>query len=146
MISLRNVDKGNWEACTQLRVRPEQEGYIASNLYSIAESQFLPGFVTKSIYWEDQLIGFAMYGLDCDDHNYWIYRFMIDEQFQGKGYGKMGLELIVADIANRDDRTDVICIGYHPDNEAARKLYASVGFNEVGIAEWGEMLARYSLV
>ena len=30
------------------------------------------------------MIGFTMFGIDPDDKNYWIYRLMIDEEFQGK--------------------------------------------------------------
>ena len=52
----------------------------------------------KAIYCEEILIGFAMYGIDSDDGNYWIYRFMIDEQFQGRGHGKGAMKLIIEDI------------------------------------------------
>ncbi|WP_339324664.1 GNAT family N-acetyltransferase [Paenibacillus sp. FSL W8-0194] len=144
MISLRSIDRTNWEECIQLKPKPEQQQFIASNLYSIAEAQFLPGFVTRAIYVDEILIGFSMYGLDPDDGNYWIYRFMIDERFQGRGYGKDAMQLIIREIESKHDRTNVIFLGYQPDNEGARKLYAKVGFKEVGIAPWGEMLAKYS--
>ncbi|WP_353957841.1 GNAT family N-acetyltransferase [Lysinibacillus sp. G4S2] len=126
MISLRSIDESNWEDCIQLKPKQEQEGFIASNLYSIAESKFLPNMKIKAIYCEEVLIGFAMYGIDADDGNYWIYRFMIDEQFQGRGHGKSAMKLIIEDIRNRDDHTNVIWLGYQPDNEQARKLYASI--------------------
>lgn len=144
MISLKSIDQSNWEDCIQLKPKQEQEGFIASNLYSIAESKFLPHMKIKAIYCGEMLIGFAMYGIDSDDGNYWIYRFMIDEQFQGRGHGKSAMKLIIEDIQSRDDHTDVIWLGYQPDNEQARKLYASIGFEEEGIAPWGEMLAKYS--
>ncbi|SMG20039.1 GNAT family N-acetyltransferase [Paenibacillus aquistagni] len=143
MITLKDVDKSNWEACAQLKVRPEQEDYIASNLYSIAEAQFLEGFVTKAIYHNDELIGFAMYGLDADDHNYWIYRFMLDKRYQGQGFGQKGMQLVIEDIYRRDDRTNALLLGYNPSNDPARKLYEKIGFKEIGIAEWGEMIAKY---
>ncbi|WP_285394730.1 GNAT family N-acetyltransferase [Lysinibacillus sp. fls2-241-R2A-57] len=144
MISLRSIDQSNWEDCIQLKPKQEQEGFMASNLYSIAESKFLPNMKIKAIYCEEMLIGFAMYGIDADDGNYWIYRFMIDEQFQGRGHGKSAMKLIIEDIRSIDDRTDVIWLGYQPDNEQARKLYASIGFEEEEIAPWGEMLAKYN--
>jgi diamine N-acetyltransferase len=143
LISLKDVNKHNWEACTQLKVSEQQKDSIAPNLYSIAEAQFLPGLVTKAIYSYDTLVGFVMYGLDSDDHNYWIYRFMIDELYQGRGFGQQGMQLVIEDIAARADRTEVIRIGYKPTNESARRLYAKVGFVETGIAEWGEMIAAY---
>lgn len=145
-ISLKVINQENWEECIQLRPREEQSGFIASNLYSIAEAQFLPGFVTKAIYIEKIMIGFAMYGLDPDDGNYWIYRFMLDERFQKCGYGQLAMRLIIEDIRNIKDRTDIILLGYKPDNNDAKKLYKRVGFIEDGIASWGEMLAKYSLL
>jgi len=36
-ISLKSIEKSNWEECIQLKVRKEQEDNMASNLYSIAE-------------------------------------------------------------------------------------------------------------
>jgi Acetyltransferases, including N-acetylases of ribosomal proteins len=143
MIGLRAIDRNNWEQCIHLKPAQEQQRFIASNLYSIAESQFLPGFVTRAVYLDDRPIGFTMYGKDPDDGNYWIYRFMIDERYQGKGYGTAAIRLVIDDIEKKDDRTDVVVVGYHPDNEFARKLYTKAGFQEIGIAPWGEMLANY---
>ena len=145
MISLKSIDQSNWEACIKLKPKQEQQGFIASNLYSIAESKFFPRMNIKAIYCGEKLLGFAMYGIDSDDGNYWIYRFMIDAHYQGRGHGKSAMKLIIQDIESREDRTDVIWLGYQPDNEQARKLYASVGFKEAGMAPWGEMLAKYSL-
>lgn len=144
MIYLKSIDQSNWEDCIELKVKQEQQSYIASNLYSIAESKIFPHLKIKSIYCNETLIGFAMYGIDSDDGNYWIYRFMIDERFQGHGYGKTAMKLIILDIEGRNDCTDVIWLGYQPENEQGRRLYASVGFEEVGIAPWGEMLAKFS--
>ncbi|GBF76146.1 spermidine acetyltransferase [Paenibacillus sp. 598K] len=143
MIRVGKVDGSNWEACAQLKVSAEQERHIASNLYSIAEVQFLPGFEVRALYHGDTLVGFAMYGLDPDDRNYWIYRFMIDERYQSRGYGKQAMAQIIQEIERKPDRTDVLKLGYHPDNETARRFYASVGFVETGPSSWGEVLAEY---
>ncbi|WP_028562695.1 GNAT family N-acetyltransferase [Paenibacillus pinihumi] len=143
MITLREINKHNWETCIQLQVEPGQEAYIASNLYSIAQAQFLDGFVTKGIYKEDQMIGFAMYGLDADDGNYWVYRFMIDRRFQKQGFGQLAMQQVIEDIRSKADRTDVILLGYDPGNRQARALYAKAGFIEEEIAPWGEQVARY---
>ena len=145
MISLQAVSRSNWEQCIQLKPKPEQETLIASNLYSIAEAQFLEGFVTKAIYNDHMMIGFTMYGLDPDDGNYWIYRFMIDQRFQRQGHGHRAMLLIIDDITKRDHYTGVIMLGYKPDNEQARQLYKKSGFCETGLAPWGEMLAKLEL-
>lgn len=144
MIRLMEVNQGNWEKCIQLKPKREQKTFIASNLYSIAESKFLPDFMIRAIYDDEIVVGFAMYGKDPDDGNYWIYRLMIDERFQGCGYGKEALLLIIQDIKSMPDRTDVILLGCNPDNDGARVFFSKAGFKEVGLAPWGEMLAKYN--
>ena len=84
-----------------------------------------------------------MYGLDADDGNYWIYRFMIDEKHQSRGYGKQALQLLMDELRSKEDRTGVVFISYNPENERAKQLYASIGFVEQGLADWGEMMAKY---
>jgi diamine N-acetyltransferase len=145
-ISLGIVKKSNWEECIQLKVRKDQEGNIASNLYSIAEAQFLNGFICNAIYLDEAMIGFVMYGIDPDDINYWIYRFMIDEKYQNNGYGKKAMQLVVEEINKQEHKTDKLLLGYNPSNEAARRLYRAVGFVETGIAPWGEMIAQYKFM
>ncbi|MFF2091403.1 GNAT family N-acetyltransferase [Paenibacillus sp. NPDC058174] len=143
IIHLEQINRSNWEHCIELKLKEEQQAFMASNLYSIAELQFLPGFTAAAVYLENRVIGFAMYGVDPDDHNYWIYRFMIDETEQGKGYGTEAMKILIGMIMNAVDRTDIIRIGYHPDNEGARRLYSRAGFQIEGIAHWGEELAAY---
>lgn len=41
-ITLKKITRENWEECIDLRVSIEQQRFVASNLYSIAEVQFLP--------------------------------------------------------------------------------------------------------
>lgn len=48
-------------------------------------------------------------------------------------------------MINRHNRTDIILVGYKPDNEGARKLYSKAGFTEAGLASWGEIIAKYQL-
>lgn len=146
MISLQAINGENWETCVALKPKPEQMGLVASNLYSIAEAQFLDGFSSMGIYKDNMMIGYALYGLDPDDHHYWIYRFMIDERFQGKGYGSMAIAKVIDDVRKKEDRTDDLVLGYKPDNVIARKLYVKAGFVEEGLAPWGEMIAKYHYV
>jgi len=146
MIRLERIHKDNWEECAELEPAEEQQSLIAPNVYSIAEAQFLQGFSSVAIYKHETMIGYALYGIDPDDHNYWIYRFMIDRRFQGQGYGFLAVCSIIEEIRNRSDRTDVLVLGYKPENERARRLYSKAGFIEDGMAPWGEMIAKYSYV
>ncbi|GJM68646.1 spermidine acetyltransferase [Paenibacillus macerans] len=146
MIRLQRINKDNWEECAALRPGKEQQQFIAPNVYSIAEAQFLHGFSSMAVYKHETMIGYALYGIDPDDNNYWMYRFMIDRRFQGKGYGFMAVCKIIEEIRNRQDRTDVLILGYKPENERARRLYLKAGFVEDGLAPWGEVIAKYRYV
>ncbi|MGH1276864.1 GNAT family N-acetyltransferase [Bacillus cereus] len=145
-IYLKAIDKNNWEEAIKLSVKEEQQTFIASNLYSIAEVQFLDNFYTKGIYLEEKMIGFTMFGIDPEDNNYWIYRLMIDENFQGKGIGKQAIYLVIDEIRrNNNANISRIMIGYAPENLTAKFAYKKAGFIETELSSWGEQLAKYSL-
>lgn len=145
-IYLKAIDKSNWEEAITLSVKEEQQTFIASNLYSIAEVQFLDNFYAKGIYLEEKMIGFTMFGIDPDDNNYWIYRLMIDENFQGKGIGKQAIYLVIDEIRrNNNANISIIMIGYAPENLTAKFVYKKAGFIETVLSSWGEQLAKYSL-
>ncbi|WP_053366695.1 GNAT family N-acetyltransferase [Bacillus sp. FJAT-27245] len=139
-VKLVELTKDNWEECAALTVVEEQKGFMASNLYSIAEVQFLENFEALGIHNGEEMVGFAMAGLDPDDNNYWIYRFMIDKSFQGRGYGKKAMEALIEWLKIKEG-CKLIMVGYNPDNVAAEKLYRSAGFKDRGLAPWGEKLS-----
>ncbi|MEH7884359.1 GNAT family N-acetyltransferase [Bacillus sp. JJ1609] len=145
-VTLKPITKENWEEAIDLTVKEEQKHLIASNLYSIAEVQFLENFKASGIYYEEKMIGFAMYGIDSDDNNYWIYRLMLDQAYQGKGFGATSVNLIVEEIkCINSANIPFIMIGYHPENDGARYAYKKAGFVETEMAPWGEQLAAFYL-
>jgi diamine N-acetyltransferase len=145
MIFLKAIDKSNWEECIGLAIKPEQDGLVKSNLYSLAEAQFMDGFKTRAIYKDAVMVGFVMFGRHPYDDNYWIYRFMIDGQHQGKHYSVPAVKLVLKEIMEAPDRTDDVMLCYKPDNKAAASVYAKAGFIEDGTAPWGDILARFPL-
>ena len=147
LISLKPITKDNWEEAINLTVKEEQKNFVASNLYSIAQVQFLENFIAKGIYLNETMIGFTMFGIDQDDQNYWIYRLMIDKDYQGKGYSSIAIEKVMEDIKLHNNQdVSIIMIGYNPENIAAKNCYKKAGFIETELAPWGEQLARYSIL
>ncbi|MFI7465030.1 GNAT family N-acetyltransferase [Nonomuraea sp. NPDC049646] len=120
-----------WEAVAELRVADDQADLVAPNLYSIAESRFLPGFVTRAVMHDELAVGFAMYGPDPDDGQIWLYRLMIDKDHQGKGLGRAALQQVIAHVRDAFD-APVLRLGVRDDNVAARALYAAAGFVPTG--------------
>lgn len=146
MLHLEPITKKNWLDAISLQVREDQQGFIASNAVSLAQLNFLESFQAKGIYWNEEMIGFALYGIDEDDHEYWIYRMMIDKQHQGKGYAIKAIQLILEDIrAQKEDHHKTVTLSYEPTNEHARQVYQKAGFKEVeGLLIGDEQVARYT--
>jgi diamine N-acetyltransferase len=148
MPEIRPVIKANWRALVKLQVGEAQRNFVDSNVYSIAESQF--GFDFEGhwdyhpfgIYDGDTPVGFLMYGVNFEHptSQAFIARLMVDEKFQGKGFGRFGMQKML-EIFRADDRVKEVGISYEPENDVARKLYASCGFAETGEMIGGEVLA-----
>ncbi len=140
-VVLRDINKDNWKQCIGLKVAPEQKNFVASNLYSIAESKFEPDWTPLAIYHDETMVGFTIYGRDSSDGSYWIIRLMIDEQHQGRGYGRAVMQEVIQRLKETLDCTE-IKISFAPENRAAEKLYLSLDFQHTGLVEDGEIVLR----
>ena len=110
------------------------------------------------IYDDDTPVGFLMlaydYGEVCDDENapeiskdnYFFWRLMIDEEFQGKGYGREAVRLALDYIRTfPHGRAEYCWICYDRENTVARKIYRSFGFEEIGEDKDGDIDAVLKL-
>ena len=156
MIELRRVDNGNVWAICRLRVAKEQEDFVASNVESLAEAFAVreSGGVALplGIYDGDVSVGFVMLGYDVvpgetdmpdiAKGNYCIWRFMIDEKHQGKGYGRQALRLALDYVKTFPrGKAEAVYLSYEPENEGAAALYHSFGFKENGEMDGEEIVA-----
>ncbi|MCM3226893.1 diamine N-acetyltransferase [Terribacillus saccharophilus] len=131
-VSLTELDANNWYECCQLNVSEEQEAFIESNAISIAQSKFVTTLSPYAISLNDKIVGFLMFNTVKEElDGYWIYRIMIDKDYQSKGIAKIAVQLMISKIAELPD-ADKVVVGYHPDNKAAHHLYSSVGFVDNG--------------
>ncbi|NWF61643.1 MAG: GNAT family N-acetyltransferase [Fischerella sp.] len=142
VITLREINQNNWKECIRLKTTEEQEKFVASNLYSLAESKFYPSSVPLGIYHHETMVGFMMYDrMDSGYQNsgYFIWRFMIDKSHQGKGYGKAAMQAVIKLLQEKPGCKEIL-IGYKPENVVAEKLYLSLGFQKTGLIEHGDVL------
>ncbi|WP_291563555.1 MULTISPECIES: GNAT family N-acetyltransferase [unclassified Clostridium] len=130
-IYFKNITADNWREAIALKISKEQERYLPhSNLISIAESKFYPEWTTLGIYKDEDIIGFSIYGLEDErDKEIWLIRYMIDERYQGQGYGKYTLEKLIEKI-KEETKCDRICLSFHPESRVAEKLYSGLGFKQ----------------
>ena len=143
-ISLRPVTKENYEQVCGLDVAPDQEKYVACNMWSLVESMFNQGYETRAIYYEEKVVGFLMWVLETTEKTS-IWRFMVDHKFQQQGIGRKALELALDEIKSIRELKEIeIC--YNPQNPIAKDFYSSFGFHEVGMDSDGDdMLAIIKL-
>ncbi|MEC1177181.1 GNAT family N-acetyltransferase [Metasolibacillus meyeri] len=159
MIELRKITGDNVDAVMALAVEENQEDFIeTTNLRSFADAHMLntEGIPASpfAIYVDEVVVGFLMYIYDTTDHEsfqnevyygkktYFIWHFMIDRSYQGKGYGKLAFEKMLADIETMPyGEAEYVDLFYHKSNVKAKTLYATFGFVESGIIQDNSMHA-----
>ncbi|MGB7604437.1 MAG: GNAT family N-acetyltransferase [Lutisporaceae bacterium] len=127
MISFKKITKENFWDCIELSVTQEQVDFVTSNAVSIAQSKVQSECIPLAVYDDEIMIGFIMYCIDEDDGEYWIYRMMIDKNYQSKSYGKNTLEKLL-EIIKKDKTHNKVYLGVHKESTYAVKLYKSFGF------------------
>lgn len=133
-LTIRPVTDANWRAIVELRPLPHQSDWISSNAESLLEAIYEPKFnwLVYGLYADAYPIGFAMIGAYNEERKYiWLDRFMIDGQFQGRGYGKKFLGKILEFIESHWTVNDIV-LSIEKDNHDAKILYEKFGFKDTG--------------
>ena len=135
-VRLRDIDEDNWMDVALLTTMEEGgpkvvETFIASNALSMVQASYEETWITKAVYCGKKAVGFAMYGYNEEYDFYEISRLMIDYNHQNKGFGRITLKLVIEDMADKFD-CDEIYLFVNKDNEKAKRMYESVGFEFTG--------------
>ena len=142
-LELREVTDEIFEEFIELEVKPEQKDNFyfkrtKPNLWTLAQ-----GYVNYehssvlAVFDDDTLIGSVFYSPNANPHaeerEAWVVRLMIDQRYQGKGYGRQTMELLLHRIQEENDGQRVrIGLSYEPHNKVAENLYSSMGFEPSG--------------
>ncbi|WP_010175811.1 GNAT family N-acetyltransferase [Bacillus coahuilensis] len=89
------------------------------------------GWTNRGIYDGDALVGFATHGYDKGNKRYEIGSVMLGHEFQGKGYGKSAIQLVVEEMIEQYN-CDEIYLTVIPENESAIGAYKKMGFERTG--------------
>lgn len=156
MLRLERVTGKNVWDILKLRVSEEQRSFVAGNDVSIIEAYTAitgNGYAFPfGLYAGETPVGFLMIGFDTDDFwedappiakgNYNLWRLMIDQRFQGQGYGTEAVRLALELIRTRPCGEAEFCwLSYEPENKTAAQLYRSFGFVETGEMDGEELIA-----
>ena len=143
-VTLREITADSVRAICRLDVRPEQRAYVAPNAVSIAQAHFEPRAWFRAIYAGDTPVGFVMLEEDPDTAEYFLWRFMIDAEHQGKGYGRRALDLVVEHVRGRPGARELLS-SFRDGEHTPREFYRGYGFVETGEIEDGEVKIRLAL-
>lgn len=130
MIRLETVNEENWRI--PLKVAENQRTYVASSAVMLARAYAYRGSRSEAfvIFEDDTPVGMVMY-YDCESLGaYDFSQLFIDEHYQGRGYGRAAVHLVLNRM-KKDGKYKKVCLCYIEGNEAAKRLYESFGFREV---------------
>ena len=133
-MKLISVTEDNWMDVASLSVKEEQKGYVAPAIGILARGYVYRDCNVKIYVFENDgiIVGTALVREFTDEPlGYDLQQFMVDERYQGKGYGSRALQLILDElrIENHYDHVE-LCVK-KADTEAIR-LYEKQGFIDSG--------------
>ncbi len=135
-LTVKILCKSSWRDILDLSVSQNQKSFIEKSSKCLKDAETNAYNMTWNfygVYLGELLIGFAMHGrqefrpLPCS--KVWLDRFMIDQRYQGKGYGKKSMELILQKLYI-DYKCNKIYLSAIEDNVFAISLYEKLGFKK----------------
>ena len=137
MVQLKPITKDNLDAVLALSVEEHQESFVSTVADSLAQAYvYRDTAFPFAIYADEKAVGFIMLGYYESRKQYTLWKFLIDKEHQGKGYGKEALKQGIAYLKERFGAREIYT-GVSLGNETAKGLYRSVGFVETGLVEDG---------
>ena len=152
MINLREITETNLISIIDLDVSENQNDLVAPNAVSIAQGHYSKSAWFKGIFNDDVAIGFVMLDLITEENKCFLWRFMIDKKYQGKGYGKIALTQVI-EYVKSFKVFDNIGTSYVATDNSAEGFYKNFGFIEseeiikqFGLEDSDEIGMKYSLL
>ncbi|MBS3987351.1 MAG: GNAT family N-acetyltransferase [Erysipelothrix sp.] len=152
MITLQDVSYENLRAVIKIyeTLSESDKKHVAPNVVSLAEAYLNYDIAwPKAIVLDETIIGFVMLGLDNyiakeeDWPVYFLWRFMIGGEYQGKGYGKAVLNMLVDKCKAENIRyLYVSSTKYDP---MPYEMYIKYGFVDTGEVDDGEQVLKLKI-
>ena len=122
----------------------EQQKMVAPNSVSIAQAHFSENAWFRAIYANETPVGFVMLYDNPNKHEYFLWRLMIAEPHQKKGFGERAIGLLVDHVRTRP-KARSLGASYVPMNGGPEGFYKKLGFEPTGEVEHGEVVVRLPL-
>jgi RimJ/RimL family protein N-acetyltransferase len=134
MIRLVEIHAANWQTFAALRLPEDQQRFLDRPVGILAR-----GYVYRAanarvfgVADGDTAVGLALVkDLDEEPACYDLQQFMIDERFQGSGFGTEALRQILT-LLEREGRYDCAEVCVDRENRSALRLFEKAGFRDTG--------------
>ena len=147
-VQLREVTRDTVSAVCKLDAGDDRK-QVAPNSVSIAQAHFQGEAWFRAAYDDDLLVGFVMlYDPTLvespDEPDFFLWRLMIDQSHQGKGYGRAVVEALVEHVRTRPSAQRLL-VSHVKSADRLSRFYQSLGFQYTGVEDDGELIMERKL-
>lgn len=143
-LALRKVDESNFIDCFNLNLGGGQEKFVSHPIRSLAQAYVYYNQCTPfAIYKDNTVIGYVMVIYDYDEETYNIWHMMIDEKYQGRGYGTEAVALCIDYIKSKPfGKSNEIILTCSMNNSHGIHIYEKLGFKDTGERDEDEIVMK----
>lgn len=151
-VTLREITDENRDAVLALRVNDVQSEYVADVAQSLADAIDYPEAKAwyRAVYADDEPVGFVMISDGITDPDptllgpYYLWRLLVDEHHQGRGYGSGAIDRVVEHVRSRPGGSTLL-VSCHPGPATPIPFYEHYGFVLTGEVHEGEPVLALDL-
>lgn len=137
MITLQPITEQSFCSAIALRVKPEQQEFVASATGILARGYLYRRQNSRvwAIYHDLQMVGLALYyDLEDEPACYHLCELMIDGNCQGRGFGQAALKLLI-EYCRKGGKYPRIEVCVRKNNPIAIHMYLKAGFYDTGYVD-----------
>lgn len=142
-VQLREITEGTvyWVCLLSDTLTDPKKSMVAPNAISLAQAHFNKYAWFRAIYAGKAAVGFLMLYDNYDEGDYFLWRFMIAEPYQGRGYGRKAIERLVEYVKTRPNAKGLgVSCGLGAGSP--QEFYEKVGFVSTGEIDDGELVLK----
>ncbi|MCH7320691.1 GNAT family N-acetyltransferase [Solibacillus sp. MA9] len=147
-LHLKPITPENWRTFNALKVKKEQAQWVASNELILARAYVYREYNSNvfAIYASNTPIGLLMQRDHIDNGKTFciLDQIMIDEQYQGCGYGKVAMKQWIS-LIKENKKYESIKLCYKEEDIIAYNLYRDLGFQYTGEIDEDEITMEYKM-
>jgi diamine N-acetyltransferase len=143
-VTLQEINADTVRDICDLTVSDDQKKFVAPNAVSIAQAHFSVHAWFRAVCADETLVGFLMLEDQPEKPEYYLWRFMIDARWQGMGFGRQAIELLIGHVRTRPNAKELLTSVVQAPG-GPQGFYEKMGFALTGEYEEGEAMMSLPL-